>query len=58
MFTNVDANKLFSIDDLSRTRSNRAKLRYIQIQLDCVKFFFTNVIREWNKHPPFVMVPK
>ncbi len=39
-FTNIDANKLFSSDDLSRTRSNGIKLRCRQIELDCTKFFF------------------
>ncbi len=54
--TNVDANKLFSTEDLSRTRSNGIKLRCRQIKLDCTKFFFTNdVVREWNKLPPSVM---
>ncbi len=52
-FTNVDAKKLFSIDDLSGTRSNGIKLRCRQIEIDCTKFFFTNdVVREWNKLPP------
>ncbi len=55
-FTNVDANKLFSVDDSSRTRSNRIKLRCRPIELDCTKFFFTNdVVREWNKLPPSVV---
>ncbi len=45
-FTNVDANKLFSIDELSRTRSNVIKLRYRQIELDCTKFFTNDVVRE------------
>ena len=52
-FTNVDASKLFSIDNSSRTRSNGIKLRCKQVQLDSTKFFFTNdVVREWNKLPP------
>ncbi len=55
-FTNVDANKLFSIDELSRTRSNGIKLRRRKIELDCTKFFFTNdVVREGNKVPPSVV---
>ncbi len=55
-FTNVDANKLFSIDNLSRTRSNGIKLRRRHIELDCTKFFLTNdVVREWNKLPPSVV---
>ncbi len=48
-FTNVDANKLFLINDLSRTRSNWLKLICKQIQLHCTKFYFTiNIVREWN----------
>ncbi len=55
-FTNVDANKMFSIDNTSRTRSNGVTLRCKQVQLDCTKFFFTNgLVREWNKLPPSVM---
>ncbi len=34
VFTNVDANKVFSIDNLSRTRSNGIKLRCRQTELD------------------------
>ncbi len=46
-FTNVDVNKLFSIDELSRTRSNGIKLRCRQIELDYTELFFTNdVVRE------------
>ncbi len=41
-FTNVDANKMFSTDNISRTRINGVKLRCKQVQLDCTKFFFTN----------------
>ena len=49
----MDTSKLFSIDDASRTRSNGAKLRCKQAQLDSTKFFFPNdVVREWNKLPP------
>ncbi len=49
-FTNVDPRKLFSVDDISRTRSNSLQLRCKQVQLDSTKFFFTNdVVREWNK---------
>ncbi len=55
-FTNVDANKLFSVNDTSLTRSNGVKLRCKQVQLDSTKFFFTNdVVREWNKLPPSVV---
>ncbi len=41
-FMNVDANKMFSIDNTWRTRSNGVKLRCKQVQLDCTKLFFTN----------------
>ncbi len=41
-FTNVDASKLFSIDNTSRTKSNGVKLRCKQVQLDSTKFFLTN----------------
>ncbi len=41
-FTNVDANKLFSVDYSSRTSSNGIKLRCRQMELDYTKFFFTN----------------
>ncbi len=55
-FTNVDASKLFSVDDTSRTRSNGVKLRCKQVQLDSTKFFITNdVVREWNKLPSSVV---
>ncbi len=55
-FTNGDANKMFSIDNESRTRSKGAKLRYKQSQLYCTKIFFPNdVVREWNKLPPPVV---
>ncbi len=55
-FTDVDANKLFSIDNTSRTRNNGIKLRCKQVQLDCTIFSFTNdVLREWNKLPPSVV---
>ncbi len=51
--TNVDASKLFSIDNSSLTRSNSVKLRCKQVQLDSAKFFFTNnVVWKWNKFPP------
>ncbi len=39
-FINVDASKLFSVDDTSRTRSNGVKLRCKQVQLDSTEFFF------------------
>ncbi len=52
-FTNVDTNKLFSIDNLLRTRSKGIRLTCRQIGLNCTKFFFTSdVVREWNKLPP------
>ena len=53
---NVDASKMFSIDNTSRTRTNEIKLRYKQVQLDCTKVFLTNdVKKEWNKFPPSVV---
>ncbi len=56
VFTKVDANKMFSIDNTSRTRTDGVKLRCKQVQLDCTKFFFTNdVVKEWNKFPPLVV---
>ncbi len=52
-FTNVDANKMFSIDNTSRTRSNGVTLKRKHVQLNYNKFFFTNdVVRELNKFPP------
>ncbi len=52
-FTSVDASKLFSVYDTSRTRGNGVKLRCKQVQLDRTKFFFTNnLVKEWNKLPP------
>ncbi len=55
-FTNVDASKMFSIDNTPRTRINGVKLRCKQVQLDCTKFFFIDdVVREWNKLPPSVV---
>ncbi len=55
-FTNVDASKMFSIDNTKRTRSNGVKLRCKQVQLDYTRFFFTtDVVREWNKLPPSVV---
>ena len=55
-FTNVDFDKLFLIDDTSRTRNNGHKLKCRQVRSDCTKFFFTNdVVREWNKLPPLAV---
>ncbi len=55
-FTNVDASKLFSVDDTLRTRSNGVQLKCKQVQLDSAKFFFTNdVVRKLNKLPPSVV---
>ncbi len=47
-FTNIDASKMFSTDNTSRTRSNGVKLRCKQVQLDCTD----DLVREWNKLPP------
>ena len=55
-FTNVDANKLFLIEDLSRMRNNGLIVICKQIQLDYTRFLFTNnVVRGWNNLPPSVM---
>ncbi len=54
-FTNVDASKLFSVDDTSRTRSNGVKRRCKQVQLDSTKLYFNDVVREWNKLSPSVV---
>ncbi len=53
-FTNVNADKMFSIVDLSRTRRNGIILSCRrQIELDCTKLFFTyDDVREWNKLAP------
>ncbi len=52
-FTNVDATKLFMMDDLSRTRNNGSKLKSKQVHSDCTEFFFTNaVVRDSNSLPP------
>ncbi len=40
-FTKVDASNIFSIENTSRTRNNRVKLKRKQIQQDCTKFFST-----------------
>ncbi len=46
-FTNVDASKMFSVDNTSRTRSNGVKLGCKQMQIYSTKFFFTNdVVKE------------
>ncbi len=54
---NVDATKLFQMDDSVRTRSNGAKLKCKQGYSDCNKiFFFTNaVVWDWNRLPPSVV---
>ncbi len=55
-FTNVDRSKVFMIDDTLRMRNNGIKLQCRQVNSDCTKFFFTNVVvREWNKLPPSVV---
>ncbi len=56
MFIKVEASKLFSLDNTSRTRSSGEKLRCKEVQLSTAKFFFTNdVVNEWNKLPPSVV---
>ncbi len=53
---NVQASKMFSIDNTLGTRSNAVKLKCKQVQLDSTKVFFTNdMVREWNKLPSLVM---
>ncbi len=47
-FTNVDANRLFLIDDSSRTRRNGVNLRCKQLHLDCTKFFFIKDVVQYN----------
>ncbi len=55
-FTNIDRSKLFMIDGTLRTRNNGIKLKCRQVNSDCTKFFFTNVVvQEWNKLPPSVV---
>ncbi len=52
----MDANKMFSIDNTSRTETNWVKLGFKQVQLDCTELFFTNdVVMEWNKLPLSVL---
>ncbi len=52
----MDASKLFSVDDTTRTKSNGIKFRCKQVLLDSTKFFFTNdVVRDCNKVPPSVV---
>ncbi len=55
-FTNVDAIKLFSFDNSSRTRSNDVKLRCQQVELDKTKLFFTYDVRKWNKLSPSLVI--
>ncbi len=53
----MEASKMFSIENTSRTRTNGLKLRCKQVQLDCTKYFLTNdLVREWNKLPPSVVL--
>ncbi len=52
----MDASKLLSIDNASRTRRNGVKLRCKQVQVDSTKFFFTNdAVKEWNQLSPLVV---
>ncbi len=49
---NVGKSKLFMINDTLRMENNGTKLKCRQVNSDCTKFFFTNVVvREWNKLP-------
>ncbi len=43
-FTNVDRSKLFMIDDTLQTRNNGIKLKCRQVNSDCTKFSFANVV--------------
>ncbi len=53
---NVDRSKLFMIDDTLQTRNNDIKPKCRQVNSDCTKFLFINVVvREWNKLPPSVV---
>ncbi len=53
---NMDAIKLFIMDDLLQTRSNRTKLKCKQVPPDSKKYFFTNtVVQDWNKLPSSVI---
>ncbi len=55
-FTNVNKSKLYETDDSSRTRSDAAKLKCKQVDSDCIKFFFANIVlRECNKLPPAIV---
>ena len=55
-FTNVEFDKLFLIDDATRTRGNGHKLKCRQVRSDCTKFFYTNdIVREWNKLPSSIV---
>ncbi len=45
-FMNVDVNKLFSLDNLSRTKVKGEKLRCQQVQLNITKFFTYDVVKE------------
>ncbi len=54
-FTNVDPPKLFVMEDLTGTRSNRAKLKCRQFHANCTKFFFINaVVRDSNILSPLL----
>ncbi len=52
--SNVNAHKLLSTDNSSKSSRKGVKLRCKQVQLDRTKFFFTSdVVREWNNRPLF-----
>ncbi len=47
---NLDARKMFSTDNTSRTSSNGIKLRRKQVKLYCTEsFYVTDVVKGWNK---------
>ena len=55
-YTNVEFDKLFLVDDATRTRNNDHKLKCRQFRSDVTKFFFTNdIVRDWNKLPASVV---
>ncbi len=48
--------KCMAVPPCTQTRNNSMKLKCRQVNSDCTKFFFTNiVVREWNKLPPSVV---
>ncbi len=55
-FANVYPTQLFCMSNLTRTRSNDAKLKCRQIHSDCTKLFFSNaIVWNCNRLPPSVV---